>query len=216
MPRITIDVDDKFNDTLAELAQGSNKADVLRRAVASYQYLRSELGSADSGRHLSITDASGQVQKDVLLPGSTADPASTPAATLAAGDAELQPHSMQAHALRPQTVTVSSADVGSVEIAPPTFLERWGVVFLACFGGWIIVTGTILLVYFLWKQPPSPNLTGLNAEGLRDAISAHKQILDQWRDSLNYIFDLLITKTALPLVTLLLGYLFGKGKSDTP
>jgi hypothetical protein len=31
---------------------------------------------------------------------------------------------------------------------------------------------------------------------------------------LTYIFDLLITKTALPLVTLLLGYLFGKGKSQ--
>ena len=126
-------------------------------------------------------------------------------------DPPLEP-SLQHH-FQPQTVTVSSTDIGSIEIAPPTFLERWGVVFLAAFSGWMIFTGTVILIYSLWKQPTSPNLTGLSADQLRDALNTHKQLEDQWRDGLNYIFDLLITKTALPLVTLLLGYLFGKGRT---
>jgi hypothetical protein len=119
------------------------------------------------------------------------------------------------HHLEPQTVTVSSTDIGSIELAPPSFLERWGVIFLAGFSGWIILTGTIILVYFLLKQPPTPNLSGLSADQLRDALNTQKVLEDQWRDSLTYIFDLLITKTALPLVTLLLGYLFGRSKSGS-
>jgi len=53
-------------------------------------------------------------------------------------------------------------------------------------------------------------LTGLSTDQVKDALNIHKQALDQWRDSLTFIFDLLVTKTALPIVTLLLGYLFGK------
>jgi hypothetical protein len=32
----------------------------------------------------------------------------------------------------------------------------------------------------------------------------------QFRDPVGYVFDLTVTKTVLPIVTLLLGYLFGK------
>ncbi len=112
----------------------------------------------------------------------------------------------------PEIVRVSATDIGSIQLAPPSFLERWGVIFLACFAFWIIVVGTIILSYFLAHQPAPPNLNGLAAEQVRDTLSNYKLLTDQWRDSLNYIFDLLITKTALPLVTLLLGYLFGKGR----
>ena len=68
MPRFTIDVDDKFNDVLSELAKGTTKADVIRRAVASYQYLKSETDAPAAGRRISITDAAGNIQKDVVLP----------------------------------------------------------------------------------------------------------------------------------------------------
>ena len=112
----------------------------------------------------------------------------------------------------PEIVRVSAADIGSVQIVPPSFLERWGVIFLACFAFWIIVVGTIILSYFLSHQPPTPGLNGLTPDQVRDVLNNYKLLDEQWRDSLNYIFDLLITKTALPLVTLLLGYLFGKGK----
>ena len=112
-----------------------------------------------------------------------------------------------------QRVSVSEQEAGSIDIVPPTFLEWWGVVFVSCAGGWIPLVGSGLLIHFLRNQPAIPSFAGLTAEQAKDALSVHKQLFDQWRDSLTYIFDLLVTKTALPLVTLLLGYLFGKGKS---
>jgi len=113
----------------------------------------------------------------------------------------------------PADVAISPTSAGKISITPPTFLERWGVVFVAFAGGWILLAGSGILIYFLLNQPAFPNLAGLTPEQAKDALSLHKQLYDQWRDSLTYIFDMLVTKTALPLVTLLLGYLFGKGKS---
>ncbi len=68
MPRFTIDIDDKFNNVLSELAKGTTKADVIRRAVASYQYLKAETSGQASDKRISITDAAGNIQKDVVLP----------------------------------------------------------------------------------------------------------------------------------------------------
>jgi hypothetical protein len=68
MPRYTIDLDDQFNETLTSLANGGNKADVIRKAVASYQYLKSEVPNSQSGNRVAITDANGNVQKVVILP----------------------------------------------------------------------------------------------------------------------------------------------------
>ena len=107
-----------------------------------------------------------------------------------------------------QEVEVTTARVGNAK--DPTFLERWGVVFVAWVGGWILLVGSGMLVYFLLHQPVQPNLAGLSVDQIQGALSSHKQLLDQWRDSLTFIFDLLVTKTALPILTLLLGYLFGK------
>jgi hypothetical protein len=58
-----------------------------------------------------------------------------------------------------------------------------------------------------------PKRFGIIARSSERRLAVYKQLCDQSRDSLTYIFDLLVTKTALPLVTLLLGYLFGKTKS---
>jgi len=68
MPRFTIDIDDQFNQTLTNLANGGSKADVIRKAVASYQYLRSEVPNAQSDKRVSITDKDGKVQANVILP----------------------------------------------------------------------------------------------------------------------------------------------------
>ena len=68
MPRFTIDIDDQFNETLNKLANGGSKADVIRRAVSSYQYLKSEVPDANGPNRLSITDSNGVVKKDVVLP----------------------------------------------------------------------------------------------------------------------------------------------------
>ncbi len=107
---------------------------------------------------------------------------------------------------------VGSIGAGEVESAPPTFLERWGVVFVACLGGWILLISTGMLIYFVLQRPAFPSLAGLTLEQTRSAIEAHKLAEDGWRDSLSYLFDLTVTRTTLPIVTLLLGYLFGRAK----
>lgn len=114
---------------------------------------------------------------------------------------------------QPGDVAISLADAGKISIAPPTFLERWGVVFVACAGSWILLVGTGVLVYYLALQPGFPATAGLTAEQARDVLALHTQVADQWRASVGYVFDLLVTKTTLPIVTLLLGYLFGKKSS---
>ncbi len=116
---------------------------------------------------------------------------------------------------RPKSVTVPEIGIGAVMAEPPSFLERWGVVFLAWVGGWILVTGTALVAYSLAHQPPAPNLNGLSSDQVKSALENQKMLLDQWHESLNDIFDLLITKTAVPIATLLLGYLFGRSKNDS-
>ena len=68
MPRFTIDIDDKFNDTLTNLANGGSKADVIRKAVAAYQFFKSEIPDARSSKRVAITDADGKVEKVVVLP----------------------------------------------------------------------------------------------------------------------------------------------------
>ena len=114
----------------------------------------------------------------------------------------------------PESVVISTTEVGKIIIGPPpTFLERWGIVLLAWAGGWILAVGSAILIYFLWKQPTVPNIAGQTADQVKETLSIHKQLYEQWHDSLTYIFDLLVTKTVLPIVTLLLGYLFGKSKS---
>jgi uncharacterized membrane protein YraQ (UPF0718 family) len=113
----------------------------------------------------------------------------------------------------PEDVDISTTQVGEIAIAPPTFLERWGVVFLAFAGAWILAVGTALLIYFFWKQPAFPSMIGQSPDQVTQALNIHKQVSDQWSESLTSIFDLLVTKTVLPVVTLLLGYLFGKAKS---
>jgi len=68
MPRLTLDVDEKFNDNLTQLAAGTTKAEVIRRALASYQYLKSQVPDNGCDKRVSITDAAGNILKDVVLP----------------------------------------------------------------------------------------------------------------------------------------------------
>lgn len=113
-----------------------------------------------------------------------------------------------------EQVVVSPSSVGTVTLAPPTFLEKWGISFLAVAGLWILMTGTLILVIYLIKVPAFPNPANMNADQFRDAMAVHTAVEEQWRTSLTSIFDLLVTKTVLPLCTLLLGYLFGKGRNS--
>ena len=104
--------------------------------------------------------------------------------------------------------------IGTLSITPPTFLERWGVVFVSIGGLWMLGVCVAILWYFLshlWLPPAQTSTT--NPTDYKAILDLHKAATDQFRDSMNFAFDLMVTKTILPLVTLLLGYLFGSKKN---
>jgi len=69
MPRYTIDFDKDFDKTLSELVEttdATTKADVIRRAVASYSYLKKEQRSNQNAK-IVVTD-NDKLKKEVVLP----------------------------------------------------------------------------------------------------------------------------------------------------
>lgn len=69
MPRYTIDFDKDFDKTLSDLVEttdATTKADVIRRAVASYSYLKKQQRSNKDAR-IVITD-DDKLKKEVILP----------------------------------------------------------------------------------------------------------------------------------------------------
>ena len=69
MARYTIDFGPDFDQLLESLAEkkGSTKAEIIRRAVASYSYLDKQVG-AETGNKVSVTNQDDEVLKDVILP----------------------------------------------------------------------------------------------------------------------------------------------------
>jgi predicted transcriptional regulator len=67
MSRYTIDFGEKFDKLLDGLAsaQETTKAEIIRRAVASYAYLNHE---RDEGHRLQIVDDLAKTTKEVVLP----------------------------------------------------------------------------------------------------------------------------------------------------
>lgn len=68
MARFTIDTDQQFDQNLADLVKmtGGTKADVLRKALATYKYLKTE--DQEPQNKVSITNKDGGILKDVILP----------------------------------------------------------------------------------------------------------------------------------------------------
>jgi predicted transcriptional regulator len=69
MPRYTIDFDDDFDKTLTDLVKNSDattKADVIRRAVATYSYLK-KAQQANKNAKVAITQ-DDKVTKEIVLP----------------------------------------------------------------------------------------------------------------------------------------------------
>jgi predicted transcriptional regulator len=68
MPKLTVEFNDKMNDTLGQLAEdrGTSKVEVLRRAVALYKYLDSEQKEGGN-KKVSITQGDN-ILKDIVLP----------------------------------------------------------------------------------------------------------------------------------------------------
>lgn len=66
--RFTLDYDKKFGATLDSLAalDGRTKAEVIRRAVASYSYLKKETRTGSFS--VALVGKDGAVKKEVVLP----------------------------------------------------------------------------------------------------------------------------------------------------
>ena len=113
----------------------------------------------------------------------------------------------------PQTV-IDVKDIGSAKAVKPSFMEFWGTIAFFILLGLLICTS----FYVMWKfnhvdLPMS--LPGTDdPEKVRIAVANHKLINEEGHASLWDLFDLLMTKTAIPLITLLMGYLFGKRASS--
>jgi len=114
-----------------------------------------------------------------------------------------------------ETIAVSgSTGIGQYEITPPTFLEKWGVVFVSVGGIWMLGVCVALMWYYLAHLASPPTQAAFTKiDDYKAFLEVHKTAADQFRDSLSFVFDLMVTKTVLPLITLLLGYLFGSKKS---
>lgn len=111
---------------------------------------------------------------------------------------------------QPEIVKISGGAAGGVvDIRPTSFLERWGTVFVSWGLGWMLLVASVLLGYYLLHLPAFPPTTGAAAD-IKASLEIHKEVYAQYHDSITNVFDLLVTKTVLPLITLLLGYLFGK------
>jgi hypothetical protein len=68
MSKLTVEFNPKMDEILAGLAQerGTTKVDVLRRAVALYKYIDSQL-SPEGRRHLAITEED-RIVKEIVVP----------------------------------------------------------------------------------------------------------------------------------------------------
>jgi len=69
VPRYTIDFNDKFDKTLSDLLESTDattKADVIRRAVASYSYLK-KAQQENKDAKIVVTD-NAKLHKEIVLP----------------------------------------------------------------------------------------------------------------------------------------------------
>jgi hypothetical protein len=89
-----------------------------------------------------------------------------------------------------------------------------GVIFVSVGGLWMLGVCIAMLWYYMSHLSLPPNQTPtIKPDDYKAALDLHRAAVDQFRDSVNFAFDLMVTKTILPLLTLLLGYLFGSKKN---
>jgi hypothetical protein len=88
-----------------------------------------------------------------------------------------------------------SGGIGGLTITPPTFLERWGVVFVAVGGVWMLGVCVAMLWYYLAHLSFPPALAStVKPEDYKAILDLHKTATDQFRDALNFAFDLMVTR----------------------
>ncbi len=95
----------------------------------------------------------------------------------------------------------------------PTVVEWWAFWLLLVIG--VSVLGISLYGaydHFVNIGPRLPPLDGRSLPEVQESVNRHKLIAEEARAPFLAMFDLIVSRTLLPLVTLLMGYLFGKAK----
>jgi len=102
--------------------------------------------------------------------------------------------------------------VGSVQ-DKPTALDKWAFSLL-CWTGITVLLFCLYGVYDLHQiiEPKLPDMKGSTVAEVQAAVNQHKLISEELRAPFLSTFDLIVTRTLMPFVTLLTGYLFGKSK----
>jgi hypothetical protein len=102
--------------------------------------------------------------------------------------------------------------VGKVENKPTT-IDWWAFVSL-CFIGVVVLIMCVYGAYdlFFKLEPGLPRIRGDTLADVQASVNRHKLIEEELRAPYWSFFDLIVSRTLLPLVTLLMGYLFGKAK----
>jgi hypothetical protein len=96
----------------------------------------------------------------------------------------------------------------------PTTIDWWAFFSLCCIGT-VVLSMCIYGAYdlFFKIEPALPNLTGDTLADVQASVNPHKLIEEELRAPFWSYFDLIVSRTPLPLVTLLMGFLFGKSKA---
>ena len=83
----------------------------------------------------------------------------------------------------PQVVTIpvsGTAGIGNLSITPPTFLEKWGGVFVAVGGAWMLGVCVAMLWYYLHHLSFPPPLTAtVNTNDYKTILDLRKTSNDQ-------------------------------------
>ena len=98
----------------------------------------------------------------------------------------------------------------SKPVKPYTFLQLIGVQLAAGVGGLVAVVTLVLLGYWVWTTPSlSVGTIPTDPEKLKQIIEFHKQLRELHLEPVLKLFDDIVLKCLLPLLTSILGYIFG-------
>jgi hypothetical protein len=100
---------------------------------------------------------------------------------------------------------------GTVQRTPATELEKWAAWILAGLILFVLLLLITDLCHILFVIDPSlPRIAGNDPESLAKSANTYKIAAEQLRAPYWDLFTGLLDKAIVPLITLLVGYLFGK------
>jgi hypothetical protein len=115
----------------------------------------------------------------------------------------------------PEIPRITGSDIlaqegASKPVRPSTFLQLIGVQLAIGVGGLVAIVTLVLLVYWVFTAPPVSVATiPPDAEKLKQIIDFHKQLREIHLEPVLKLFDNIVLKCLFPLLTSILGYIFG-------